>query len=192
VAGKRAFAMGFIIVGAVAAAVVLYIIVTYNRLVGRRNQVQEAWSGIDVQLKRRAELVPNLVSTVQGYQIHERQVLTEVTEARSRMIAAQRPDESGRADDRLEGALTRLFAVAESYPDLKANENFLSLQRELVTLEEDISFARRYYNALTERLNTAIQRFPVVLFAGLLGFERREYFKADAQAREVPTAGFSS
>lgn len=181
----------WIIVG-LAAVVALWLAVTYNRLVASRNKTQEAWSGIDVQLTRRADLVPQLVETVKGYQLHEQQVLTSVAEARTRMVAAQGPRDAGMADTELEGALQQLFAVAEAYPDLKASDNFLALQRDLVTLEEDISFARRYYNALVERLNTAIQRFPTLLVAGPLGFRPAEYFKAEADARDAPVTEFRS
>ncbi|HVM00634.1 MAG TPA: LemA family protein [Egibacteraceae bacterium] len=179
----------WVVVGLVAA-VLVWLAAVYNRLVATRNKVEEAWSGIDVQLTRRADLVPQLVETVKGYQLHEQQVLASVTDARTRAVQAEGPRASGRADDLLEGALQRLFAVAEAYPDLKASESFLSLQRDLVTLEEDISFARRYYNALVERLNTAIQRFPTMLVAGPLGFRPAEYFKADADAAHAPAAGF--
>jgi LemA protein len=185
--------MDVVVVGAVLLALaVLWVIVAYNRLVGRRNRAQEAWSGIDVQLKRRADLVPNLVEVVSGYRVHEQQVLEAVTHARTRMVTAAGPAESGRADDALEGALQRLFAVAEAYPDLRASDNFLSLQTELATLEEDISFARRYYNALVEQLNTAVQRFPTLLIAGLLGFRPLEFFKADEPSWAVPATGFSA
>lgn len=181
----------WIIVGLVVA-VALWLALTYNRLVANRNKVAEAWSGIDVQLSRRADLVPQLVETVKGYQLHEQQVLTSVAEARTRMVSAQGPRDSGVADTMLEGALQQLFAVAEDYPDLKASDNFLALQRDLVTLEEDISFARRYYNALVERLNTAIQRFPTLLVAGPLGFRPAEYFKAEEDARDAPVTEFRS
>lgn len=174
------------VVAVVAVVTVGWVVVTYNRLVGRRNKVEEAWSGIDVQLQRRADLVPALVDTVEGYQVHERELLREVTEARAAMVAAQGPRASGQADEMLESALGRLFAVVEGYPDLKASDNFLALQRELVALEEEISFARRYYNALVQELNTDIQRIPTVLIAGPLGFEPAEYFKAEAEARTVP------
>lgn len=178
------------VIGVVAAgvAVVLagWLVVTYNRLVGARNRVAEAWSGIDVQLTRRAELVPNLVETVKGYQLHERRTLEEVTAARSRMVRAPGPAEAGRADDALEAALSRLFAVAEAYPDLKASDQFLNLQTELSTLEEDISFARRYHNAVVERLNTAVQRFPALVVARPLGFSPAEFFKADEADRTAP------
>jgi LemA protein len=175
---------------ALMAILLLWLIATYNRLVRTRNRTREAWAGIDVQLQRRADLVPNLVRTVEGYRVHERDVLIEVTEARSRVAAAAGPHEAGRADERLERALASLYAVAEDYPDLRASENFLALQRELAELEEEISFARRYYNALAERLNTAIQSFPTVLVAGLLGFSQAEYFKAEPGARTAPAAEF--
>lgn len=167
----------------------VYAAMTYNRLVSGRNKVEEAWSGIDVQLQRRADLVPALVETVQGYQIHEREVLTNVAEARASMVAASGPRDTGRADDALEGALSRLFAVAEDYPDLKASTNFLELQRELTDLEEEISFARRYYNAVVRKLNTAIESFPSLLIARPLGFRLAEYFKAEAEDRAVPQIG---
>ncbi|MGH3442630.1 MAG: LemA family protein [Nitriliruptorales bacterium] len=179
------------IVAVVAVVAVLgWLVVAYNRLVGMRNRREEAWAGIDVQLQRRADLVPNLVDTVRGYQVHEEGVLTEVTEARARIVAAAGPRESGQADDQLEGALKTLFAVAEAYPDLKASDNFLALQRELAELEEDISFARRYHNALVQELNTAIERFPTLLVAGPLGFRRAEFFKAAEEDRAVPQAEF--
>lgn len=177
--------MTWIVLGLVLA-VVGWVVITYNRLVARRNRVEEAWSGIDVQLQRRADLVPNLVATVEGYAGHEKEVLREVTEARSRLVAASGPAEAGRADQQLEGALRHLFAVAEGYPDLKASSNFLRLQRDLSTLEEDIAFARRYYNAVVEDHNTGIQRVPNVLIARPLGFAEREYFQAAAADRELP------
>lgn len=179
-----------IVVIAVVAVLLVAVAVVYNRLVAGRNKVAEAWSGIDVQLTRRAALVPRLVETVQGYQVHERELLTAVTQARSRILAATGPRESGAADDQLEGALQQLFAVAEAYPDLKASENFLALQHELADLEEDISFARRYYNAVTEDYNTSVQSFPTLILAGPLGFSTREFFKADAADRAAPVAEF--
>lgn len=178
------------VAGILVVAVIGWLVVTYNRLVGLRNKAQEAWAGIDVQLQRRADLVPALVDTVRGYQVHEESVLTEVTEARSRLAAAGGPADAGRADNFLEAALRSLFAVAEAYPDLKASENFLALQRELSTLEEDISFARRYYNAVVEDLNTAVQTFPTLLVARPFGFEPGEYFKAEGADRAVPAAEF--
>jgi LemA protein len=181
--------------GTVVAVVVLVVLglwlaTTYNRLVRRRNEVQEGWAGIDVQLQRRADLVPNLVETVKGYAAHEEGVLTEVTQARAGLMKASGPAEAGAADNMLEQALGKLFAVAEAYPDLKASDNFQSLQGELSKLEEDVSFARRYYNALVEKLNTAIQTFPTVLIAGAFGFKPAEFFKAGEAARTVPTVDF--
>ena len=182
--------MSWLVPAAVALALAVWLIATYNRLVGLRNRVREAWSGIDVQLTRRAELVPNLVDTVEAYRIHERATLEAVTAARTRIVQAPGPAEAGRADDALEGALQRLFAVAEAYPDLKASDSFLALQDELTTLEEDISFARRYYNAVVKQLNTTVQRIPTVLVAGPLGFAAAEYFKAEADARVAPRTEF--
>lgn len=176
------------LVGIVVVVLVLlvWVVLTYNRLVRVRNKAEEAWSGIDVQLQRRADLVPNLVETVKGYAGHEREALEAVTEARNVLARASGPREAGQADERLEGALRQLFAVAEAYPDLKASTNFLQLQRDLAALEEEISFSRRYYNAVVEDLNTSIQTFPSVLIARPMGFREREYFKAAADDRAVP------
>ena len=181
----------WIVAGAVVAALIVFIVVTYNQLVAKRNQIQDAWAGIDVQLQRRADLVPNLVETVKGYQIHEQELLTEIATARSRVVEASGPRASGQADEQLERSLGTLFAVAEAYPDLKASENFLALQRELATLEEDISFARRYYTAVVKKLNTMIQTIPTVLIARPMGFRQAEYFKAEEEDRAVPSAEMS-
>ena len=180
------------IVGGVVFLLLLWFVLTYNALVRRRNKVEDAWAGIDVQLQRRADLVPNLVETVQGYQIHEQETLTRITEARAGMVQAPGPRAAGEADNRLEAALNQLFLVVEAYPDLKASENFLSLQRELSTLEEEISFARRYFNALVQAYNTLQETFPTVLIAGILGFRRGEYFKAEDEDRAVPSAAFGT
>lgn len=160
----------------------------YNRLIRLRNKVATAWAGIDVQLSRRADLVPNLVEAVRGAQWHEQEVLERVTAARAALVEARGPAASGHADDQLEGALGGLWAVAEAYPALRANENFLQLQTELSRLEEDISFARRYYNGSVEQFNTTQQKVPTVLIAGMLGFAPAEFFKAEAGARAVPRA----
>lgn len=179
----------WIALGAALVVVLLgiWVVVVYNRLVRLRNTSEEAWSGIDVQLTRRAELVPNLVDTVKAYAAHEQDTLTRVVEARNAVAGATGPRTAGEADDRLEGALRQLFAVAENYPDLKASTNFLQLQRDLTVLEEEISFARRYYNAVVEDLNTAIQSFPALLIARPLGFGEREYFKSAPGERGAPT-----
>lgn len=171
---------------ALVLAVAVWVVVAYNRLVRVRNKCEEAWSGIDVQLQRRADLVPNLVETVKGYAGHEREALEAVVQARNAVADASGPRAAGQADDALEGALRQLFAVAEAYPDLKASTNFLALQRELAALEEEISFSRRYYNAVVEDLNTSIQTFPTMLVARPFGFSEREYFKAQEGARAVP------
>ena len=179
-----------IVVAVVVVVLGLWAVLTYNRLVRRRNEVQEAWAGIDVQLQRRADLVPNLVETVKGYASHEQGVFAEVTQARAGLMNASGPAEAGAADNMLQQALGKLFAVAEAYPDLKASDNFQSLQGELSGLEEEIAFARRYYNALVEKLNTSIQTVPTVLIAGPLGFKPAEFFKAGDAARTVPTVDF--
>lgn len=169
-----------------------WLVRTYNRLIRLRNKCEEAWSGIDVQLQRRADVVPNLVEVVKGYAGHERDTLERVVEARNAVAAASGPRASGQADDQLEGALRQLFAVAEAYPDLQASDSFLQLQGELTDLEEDISFARRYHNAVVEDLNTGIQTFPSVLVARPMGFSEHEYFKAEAGDRSVPRVGLGS
>ena len=179
-----------IVVAVVVVVLGLWAVLTYNRLVRRRNEVQEAWAGIDVQLQRRADLVPNLVETVKGYASHEQGVFEEVSRARAGLMTAGGPAEAGAADNLLQQALGKLFAVAEAYPDLKASDNFQSLQSELSELEEEISFARRYYNALVEKLNTSIQTFPTLVLAGPFGFKPAEFFKAGEAARIVPAVDF--
>lgn len=173
---------------AVAVVVLLgvFVAVTYNALVGLRNKSEEAWSGIDVQLQRRADLVPNLVEAVKGYAGHERETFEEVTRARQAVVDATGPAEAEAADNLLVAALRQLFIVAEDYPELQASANFLALQRQLAVLEEDISFARRYHNAVVEDLNTRIETFPSVLVAGPFGFERKPYFEAGQDERSVP------
>jgi LemA protein len=169
--------------------VAIYAAVVFNRLVRARQMTNEAWSGIDVQLKRRSDLVPNLVDSVKAYAAHERTVLQEVTELRA--AARSLPDDDvarrARAETALSGALGRLFALAENYPDLKASGNFLALQQELSALEDELQMARRYYNGAVRNLNTLVQSFPSNLVAGLFGFSERAYFElADAAERAVP------
>jgi LemA protein len=166
---------------AVVAVVALYAIIVYNRLVRLRALVKEGFSGITVQLRRRADLVPNLVSTVEGYATHERDVLTEVTAHRTDPTKARGVAETAQADNAFSGMLGRLMAVAEAYPDLKADDNFRQLQDELAEIEEELQGARRYYNATVRDLNTRIQSFPDVLLAGPMGF-REEPFYADDDA----------
>jgi LemA protein len=164
--------------------VVLYVIWTYNTLVTLRNRIDNAWSQIDVQLRRRYDLIPNLVETVKGYASHEREVFEKVTEARSRAIAAGTVAEQGQAENMLTQALRSLFAVAENYPQLRASENFMQLQEELSGTESKIAFARQFYNDTVLRYNNTRQSFPAVLLASQFGFGPREYFEMEEAARE--------
>ncbi|HUP19289.1 MAG TPA: LemA family protein [Gemmatimonadota bacterium] len=163
-----------------------WLIVTYNGLVTLRNQLQNAWAQIDVQLKRRYDLIPNLVETVKDYMQYEQDVLTQVTQARAAAVSAQGPAEQARAENVLTGALRQLFAVVENYPELKANENVMALQEELTSTENRISFARQFYNDNVMRFNTRLQTFPTNLVAGLLGFTAREFFATDDEAEREP------
>jgi LemA protein len=164
---------------AVAGLLVVGLIAIYNGLVKSKIRVDEAWSDITVQLKRRIDLIPNLVETVKGYAKHEEGVFTKVTEARAAMTGASGVAETAQADNMLTGALKSLFAVAEAYPDLKANENFKELQAELVDTEDKIQAARRFYNAAVREFNTKLQVFPTVLFGRLLGFSSREFYELE-------------
>ena len=161
------------------AVLVIFVIATYNGLVTLKNRVDEAWSDITVQLKRRVDLIPNLVNSVKGYAQHESSVFEKVTEARSALQNASTVKEAAQGENMLEGALKSLFAVAEAYPDLKANQNFLQLQQELVDTEDKIQGARRFYNGGVRDLNTKIQLFPNNVFAGMLGFKARDFFELD-------------
>jgi LemA protein len=183
------------IVLAIAAALVVYVIYIYNRLVATRQMSEEAWSGIDVQLKRRADLVPNLIETVKGYASHERGVFEEVTELRTRAQAVPPGDVEARAkaESALSFGLGRLLAVAENYPDLKASANFLELQQELGNLESEIQMARRYYNGAVRNLNTMVESFPSNFVANQFRFEKREYFEIEEPGdRAVPKVTFQT
>ena len=171
-----------IIVAVVVVLLVLFVILTYNRLVRDRNRIDNAKSQIDVQLKRRHDLIPNLVETVKGYAAHERGVFEAVTQARANAISAQEtsPHAQAEAENVLSGALKSLFAVAEAYPDLKANQNFLNLQEELTATEDKIAYSRQFYNDSVLSYNTRIQSFPGNVFAGMFNFTPREYFEAEA------------
>lgn len=178
---------------AILAAIALYAIVIYNGLVKARQMAEEAWSGIDVQLKRRADLIPNLIETVKGYATHEKSTLEEVVELRNRANAVPAGDVEGRAqaEGLLGAALGRLLALAEAYPDLKANENFLELQRSLETIEGEIQMSRRYYNGAARDLNVKVESFPSNLIAGQFGFSKKPYFEITNEAdRAVPTVKF--
>lgn len=162
----------------------------YNSLVGLRNRVKNSYSQIDVQLKRRNDLIPNLVETVKGYASHEKGVLEEVTKARASVMSASSVEEISAADNQLTGALKSLFAVAESYPDLKANNNFQQLQKELSDTEDKIAYSRQFYNDIVLKFNNSCQQFPSNLIAGLFGFKEEEFFKAPETEKAVPQVEF--
>jgi len=174
----------WIILG-VIVVVGIFLWATYNSLVTLRVRVDEAWSDINVQLKRRLDLIPNLVETVKGYAAHESGVFTAVTEARANVINANGVKETAAAENQFEGALKSLFAVAEAYPDLKANANFVELQRELVDTEDKIQASRRFYNSGVTGLNTKVQTFPANIVASLFSFKNREFFDVDETEREA-------
>jgi len=174
----------WIILG-IVVLVGIFVWATYNSLVTLRVRVDEAWSDINVQLKRRLDLIPNLVETVKGYAKHESGVFEEVTKARANVINAKGVKETAAAENQFEGALKSLFAVAESYPDLKANENFLELQRELVDTEDKIQGSRRFYNSGVTSLNTKIQTFPANVVAGMFNFKNRDFFEVEESEREA-------
>ena len=176
---------------AVVVVLIVWAIALYNRFVQLRNRVDNAWAQIEVQLKRRRDLIPNLVETVKGYAAHERGTFEAVTQARAAAAGAQGPAATAAAEGMLSQALGRLFAVAEAYPDLKANQNFLDLQAQLKDTEDKIAISRQVYNDTVLTYNNAIQVFPGVLIAGPFGFQRREFFEIeDAADREVPTVSF--
>ncbi|RDB59714.1 hypothetical protein C1878_15140 [Gordonibacter sp. 28C] len=179
-----------IVILVIIVVLVVAIIGLYNNLVKLRNMVDNAWAQIDVQLQRRLDLIPNLVETVKGYASHERGTLEEVTQARTAVMNAPTPEGKMQADGILTGALKNLFAVAEAYPDLKANVNFQQLQAELSNTEDKISYMRQSYNDTVMKFNTAIQTFPAVLFAGMMGFKQRDSFDATAGAEVAPKVQF--
>lgn len=183
-----------ILLTAIIIILVIIVIVTiihmYNNLVGLRNRVKNSYSQIDVQLKRRNDLIPNLVETVKGYAAHEKGVLEEVTKARTSVMNATTIEETSAADNQLTGALKSLFAVAENYPDLKANSNFQQLQAELTDTEDKISYARQFYNDVVLKYNNACQQFPSSILAGMFGFNEEEYFKIPESETAVPEVKF--
>ena len=179
-----------IILGLVGLVIVAAITI-YNQLVRLKNMVEEGWSGIDVQLKRRSNLIPNLVETVKGYLGHERDLLTKVTELRAQSMSAREVAEKGRLEGLLSRSLANIFAVAEGYPDLKANQNFLELQTELSAIEEQIQMARRYYNGTVRNLNIKVESFPSNIIAGMFNFIKAEFFEIEDPAdRAVPKVAF--
>ena len=182
--------IALIVILVIVVVLVVAVIGLYNNLVKLRNMVDNAWAQIDVQLQRRLDLIPNLVETVKGYASHERGTLEEVTQARTAVMNAPTPEGKMQADGILTGALKNLFAVAEAYPDLKANANFQQLQAELSNTEDKISYMRQSYNDTVMKYNTAIQTFPAVLFAGMMGFSPRESFDAVAGSDVAPKVQF--
>ncbi|MEA2517036.1 MAG: LemA protein [Actinomycetota bacterium] len=184
-------AIGWIAI-VVVVLLVFFLIATYNRLVRLRNRVEAAWSQIDVQLKRRHDLIPNLVETVKGYAAHERETLEAVIQARQQAVAAQGVEKQAQAENILTGALRQLFAVSEAYPELKANENFLALQEELTGTESRIAFSRQFYNEQVLAYDNAIETFPSNTVAGLFNFEPKAYFEAEEASRENVQVDFGS
>lgn len=185
--------MEWIIFGVVLLVIVVlggYVGLSYNRFVTLRNRVDNAWSQVQVQLKRRWDLIPNLVATVKGYAEHESSTLEAVVAARNAAASATSLDQSAQAENMLTGALRQLFAVAEAYPDLKANENFLSLQTDITATEDKITYARQFYNDSTMTYNTSIQMFPANLLAGSFGFGERKYFEIDDAETATPQVSF--
>lgn len=177
--------MVWVIVG-IVLLIVLTSVMTYNRLVGLRNRVENAWSQIDVQLRRRADLIPNLVETVKAYASHEKETLQKVTEARNALLQAKTPGEAAQADNQLTGTLKTLFAVSEAYPELKANQNFLMLQEELAGTENKVAYSRQAYNDSVLMYHNGLQTFPSNLIAGLFGFRPVEYFTVPDEDSRAP------
>jgi len=180
-----------LIIIAVVGLLIIFVIGMYNALVGRRNQVDNAWSQIDVQLKRRHDLIPNLVETAKGYMRHERETFEAITKARSQAMGAKTVSEAAKAEGALGEALSKFMLVVENYPDLKANQNFLSLQEELSSTENRIAFARQNYNDQVLFFNNKIQMFPSNIIAGMFGFGKRDFFEIEIAAeREAPKVSF--
>ena len=180
--------IAIIVIVAIIVIAVLYFIAKRNSIIASRNRVDESWSGIDVQLKRRHDLVPNLVETVKGYATHEEAVFTKVTEARAESMSAKSVQDTATAETKLTGALTDLRAVAENYPDLKATENFQQLSRNLSELEDEIQASRRIYNSNVQSYNTDIQQFPGSIIANQGGFTARQYFEIEDKSEREPVA----
>ena len=184
--------IAIIVVVAIIVIAVLYYISKRNAIIAARNRVDESWSGIDVQLKRRHDLVPNLVETVKGYAAHESEVFEKATKARAEAMSAHSVGDTAQAEQNLTGALTDLRAVAENYPQLRATENFQQLSRQLTQLEDEIQAARRIYNSNVQSYNTSIQQFPASIIASQGGFEPREFFEIDGAEREPAQVSFGN
>ena len=176
--------MWIIILIAVVAIIVLFVINTYNTLVGLRNKVKDQWAQIDVQLKRRFDLIPNLVETVKGYAKHESDTLEAVVKARNTYLSASTPEAQMKADGELTQAITKLFALSEAYPELKANENFKQIQSELTSTEDKISYARQFYNDIVMKYNNKIEMFPSNIVAGMFNFKTQPFFEVNEEERQ--------
>lgn len=185
--------MSSLLILLVIIAVLIFVFVgIYNGLVKLRNTSEQAWSDVDVQLKRRYDLVPNLVETVKGYASHEKETFEKVVQARNQAMQATSPEDKWQAENFLQSTLKSLFALAEAYPELKANQNFIELQAELSKIEEQIQLSRRYYNAVVRDLNTKIESVPSNIVANMFNFRKREYFELDStEEREAPQVSFS-
>ena len=183
--------MGFLIFVVVIGLIIAVFVGIYNSLIKLRNMSEQSWSDIDVQLKRRYDLVPNLVETVRGYASHEKDTFEKVVQARNAAMQASSPGDKAQAENILQSTLKSLFALAESYPDLKANQNFVELQKELSNIEEQIQLSRRYYNAVVRDLNTKIESVPSNVVANMFGFAKKEYFELDStEERKAPQVKF--
>ncbi|OGC78035.1 hypothetical protein A2619_03055 [candidate division WWE3 bacterium RIFOXYD1_FULL_39_9] len=180
----------FIFVVILIVLVLGYVVTIYNSLASLKVKIKEAWSQIDVQLKRRTDLIPNLVETVKGYATHEQSVFENVTKARAALMGAKTPEEAGNADNMLQGALKSLFAVAEAYPELKAQEGFVNLQKELSDTEDKVSYSRQFYNSVVRQFNEKIVMFPSNILAGILGFKQEQFFEANDAEREAVKVDF--
>jgi LemA protein len=178
------------VLGGIVLIIGLWMVGIYNGLVRMRQLVRNAWAQIDVQLKRRHDLIPNLVNTVKGYAAHEKGTFEAVINARAKATSAVLPADKIKAEGELSGALARLMAVAEAYPDLKANQNFMALQEELTSTENRVAFSRQAYNDAVTQINTGIQTFPAVLIAGMLGFKEEPFFKTEEAEKQAPTVQF--
>jgi LemA protein len=189
---RKGISTTLIVILVIIAAIVIGVFSSYNGLVSMDENVNSMWSQIDNQLQRRADLIPNLVETVKGYASHEEKIFTEVTRAREKLVGAQGVEDKAQADAELSGALSRLLAIVENYPTLKADANFMQLADELAGTENRISVARMDYNNAVQLYNSKIRRFPTVVIAGMLGFEKKEYFKAEEGAKQVPNVDFST
>ena len=190
ITGGKLMNMLLIIILVIIIVIAFLLVKYYNDLVNGRNHVENAWSQIDVQLKRRNDLIPNIVETVKGYAGHEKSTFEEVTKARSSIANATTVEEVAQADNQLTGALKSLFAVAEAYPELKANQNFIELQQELSDTEDKISYSRQFYNDTVLKYNNLCEQFPSNIIAGLFGFKQSEFFEAHESDRAVPNVQF--